>query len=976
MNRLNDLVEFWAAWLLHSGWQAAVVVGAVAVLMLLTRRRSAQFRYALLVIALVKFAAPPFLTLPVGVFSQSRLPVAPEFAMEVAAPNEVRNTDEASVGLPPARETSGSAPTNPQPTTYVTPDAAQNGALRAEKAVAIPKFHWGLFGLLLIHATGVCVAGFFFRRQYQEVRNLVRYSTFAAEEIVQLTRTTALQLGIKTIPAVMISEESDAPFATGLLQQIILLPRSALELPTDQLQIILGHELVHIRRRDLTIGWLETVLSILWWFHPGMWWLKRELRRTREDCCDDVLLASRLAVPARYCETLIEAAARQTFLAPEPVALGFSNGEHPAARRIRRLMDGSLFRTQRLQKTALLLAVVVGLLVLPGIRPAKAPVTKTSLEGLFGWRNLPFDPDQEELDIVKECEEVVNKFGSYYGRNGRQMTHFDDPETRDALDDILKRKPGFFYSQHLLGTWYRRNGDLVKGQELLSAALKNAPIVLTQRYRTGNGELLTNVNIERMSIECNRVKNHYLNPELKLAFVDLVTDSQGEVAVPVYDTVFRLASRSYPVGYDTEMSRLGWFSSESRIGVLPEITAWKRYARPNDFIRTASESALLSEAKGTTTGEISLGPNQYRIGRVARCQANGQFTEHNVSNSSELSKLPRMTNAGYMDHVIIDLTSPLPDRFEIGRVTVLDSKTKIPLTSFQPAAGVKVVDKTRFHLYSLAVKLPEEVDLVLTVHNHPAGSLRMIIPVAAKGDYTQDGVRFIVDYLGAGEHDGWSSKDGFYKDAKNLNFLSEMLYRIVPHDRQCALWLVAKDGQRIDLRASSPHVRISKPLAEIDHFELVPWVPEETIYFEKIALPPRTAPVNVELPTAEFRLTGIPETVSKELFSPIVLRCRTLHGYAFDHGSFSHPFGYGFDEQAGGQHDSESKCTVVIEAFAPSGITLSVQCLSHAKNVELPSTGGSSMSGEWGTVVSRKLSVPLKELGSVTVRLIPELPKK
>ena len=247
-------------------------------------------------------------------------------------------------------------------------------------------------------------------------------------------------------------------------------------------------------------------------------------------------------------------------------------------------MDHSLFRTQRLRRTALLLAMVVGLLVLPGMQPLKGPITQTSLEGFFGWRNLPFDPDQDELAIVEDCHHAVIQYHSTHGNNdGRSVRDFDDPETRDDLEAILKRKPDFFYAQQLLGTWYRRNGDLVKGQELLSAALKNAPIVLTQRYRTGNGEPLANVAIDSMTIECNRVKNHSLNPELKLEFVDLVTDSQGEVAVPVYDTVFRLYSRSHPDGYDTEMPNLGWFGSKSRIGVLPEVTAWKKVFSPRRF---------------------------------------------------------------------------------------------------------------------------------------------------------------------------------------------------------------------------------------------------------------------------------------------------------------------------------------------------------------------------------------------------------
>ena len=323
-----------------------------------------------------------------------------------------------------------------------------------------------------------------------------------------------------------------------------------------------------------------------------------------------------------------------------------------------------------------------------------------------------------------------------------------------------------------------------------------------------------------------------------------------------------------------------------------------------------------------------------------------------------------------MDHEIIDLASPAPNRFEVQKVTVLESRTKIPLMSFQAGAGVLVLDNARFHLYSLSDNLPKEVDLVMTVKNYEANSFRMIIPQEAKGRYEKGGVTFVNEYLGAGEHQGWSSKDGFYKEANSLEFVAEMLYQIdAPNHQRLSLLMVTKDGQRIDLHSfSSPLVRIPKPLADIDHFELAPAVPEETIYFEKIALPPRTDQSRREWPAAEFVLTGTPETVSSNLFSPIVLRCKTRQGDAYV-GVFSGEFGYGFHEQEPDKQDTESKSTVIIEAFAPAGIKLSCTCFSRSNPIELQNIGGNGCSGRWGTAMSNRLPVPLSDLKSLTVRL-------
>lgn len=299
-----------------------------------------------------------------------------------------------------------------------------------------------------------------------------------------------------------------------------------------------------------------------------------------------------------------------------------------------------------------------------------------------------------------------------------------------------------------------------------------------------------------MSIESNRVKNHSLDPSLELEFFDLLTNSNGEVAVPVYDTVFRLSSRSYPAGYDTEMPRLGWFSAKSRIGVLPEITAWKSGNQPRDFTRTAAESASIANANGTMTNEIHSGANVFSIGRIARCQTDGHFTERATANSSTLAALPTVRNAAYMDHAVIDLASPAADRFEISNATILDSKTKIPLSSFQLVAAVRIVDQSRFHLYSLHDKLPDEIDLVLSVSNFEADAFRMQIPAEAAGTFEQNGVKLVIEYPGAGQHQGWSSNSGFYKDAQALDWVSEMLCHIEsPDDRRLSLILVTKDEQ-------------------------------------------------------------------------------------------------------------------------------------------------------------------------------------
>ncbi|MEN6337123.1 MAG: M56 family metallopeptidase, partial [Phycisphaerales bacterium] len=56
----------------------------------------------------------------------------------------------------------------------------------------------------------------------------------------------------------------------------------------DQLRAILAHELAHIRRHDYLANILQTVVEILGFYHPAVWWVSSRIRIERENCCDDL----------------------------------------------------------------------------------------------------------------------------------------------------------------------------------------------------------------------------------------------------------------------------------------------------------------------------------------------------------------------------------------------------------------------------------------------------------------------------------------------------------------------------------------------------------------------------------------------------------------------------------------------------------------------------------------------------------------
>ncbi len=106
-----------------------------------------------------------------------------------------------------------------------------------------------------------------------------------------LSRFNALtkQLSIKRLPTLLISMQIKVPMAIGWLKPVVLLPAGMVTgLNSAQLEMLILHELAHIRRHDYLVNFLQTVIEILFFFHPGVHWIGKQIRNEREYCSDDI----------------------------------------------------------------------------------------------------------------------------------------------------------------------------------------------------------------------------------------------------------------------------------------------------------------------------------------------------------------------------------------------------------------------------------------------------------------------------------------------------------------------------------------------------------------------------------------------------------------------------------------------------------------------------------------------------------------
>jgi len=142
-------------------------------------------------------------------------------------------------------------------------------------------------------------------RQWLESRLLVRHAQpVTSGALPALCARQAHALGMRTVPTLRISHAIVSPQVSGLWRPVVLLPAEQ-TLSKDELAMAMAHELAHIRRGDLWLGWIPAIAQRLFFFHPLVRWAMREYTVYREAACDAQVLQRHGAAPQSYGHLLV-----------------------------------------------------------------------------------------------------------------------------------------------------------------------------------------------------------------------------------------------------------------------------------------------------------------------------------------------------------------------------------------------------------------------------------------------------------------------------------------------------------------------------------------------------------------------------------------------------------------------------------------------------------------------------------------------
>ena len=175
-------------------------------------------------------------------------------------------------------------------------------------------------------------------------------------------------IGVDEYPRVSVTRDIDTPFAAGFFgHSQVILPETFLKRATRQQLIqVLTHEGAHVINHDPLLRLVQRISHSIWWWHPLIYYMNRELSRAREEACDNYVL---IHVNAKtYGETLFSLAKYEMRKRPLTTAVGFLGTSWKLEHRIKGILNPRRKTMTQVSKSilTLVLGASIGLATIAG----------------------------------------------------------------------------------------------------------------------------------------------------------------------------------------------------------------------------------------------------------------------------------------------------------------------------------------------------------------------------------------------------------------------------------------------------------------------------------------------------------------------------------------------------------------------------------------------------------------------------------
>ena len=271
----TQLVSGAALTLIHFIWQAAVVAIVLKLALAIIPQKYLLTRYRLAVTALVITVAFPCFSLYYLMQSPDLLQSSIDYSAKAISLLEELPELQASSAQDTTTDVS-------KQTTISAALFSFEGLGRNQLLLNVLIF-WVVGCLLMLTKFIVDLNG-----TYKLAKEGVAPVNQQIEEIViRLAQRYKLSRPIQILKSSVVN----VPVVVGWLRPVILLPIAiSVGLDKAQLELIIAHELAHIKRMDFAVNVVQSLVQIFFFYHPAVHWINRVIRDEREYICDSMAL--------------------------------------------------------------------------------------------------------------------------------------------------------------------------------------------------------------------------------------------------------------------------------------------------------------------------------------------------------------------------------------------------------------------------------------------------------------------------------------------------------------------------------------------------------------------------------------------------------------------------------------------------------------------------------------------------------------
>ncbi|MCF7808786.1 MAG: M56 family metallopeptidase [Candidatus Marinimicrobia bacterium] len=186
------------------------------------------------------------------------------------------------------------------------------------------------------------------------------------------------EIGLKRPVRLFTHESVGSPFMQGLWNIRIYLPTHFLSWSDQEQQNVLAHELMHARRNDIIVIYLQAIVRTVYFFHPAVWLTNDQIDLEREKICDDAAIALSKTSRQTYGDQLFQQISNDAQSRSFPVlAGGFFMSDNSVIKRFRYIIEkrGNMQKKLKSHHIILILGVIITAVVIAcDVEKAQGPI--------------------------------------------------------------------------------------------------------------------------------------------------------------------------------------------------------------------------------------------------------------------------------------------------------------------------------------------------------------------------------------------------------------------------------------------------------------------------------------------------------------------------------------------------------------------------------------------------------------------------